>query len=96
MERCSQCPVLAYTNYKNPFVLHTDASTTGLGAVLFQKQTDGTERVVAYASCSLNKVERNYDAHKLKFLALKWAVTNQFMNIYMDHQNLMSLPTIIH
>ena len=41
-EHCSQCPVLAYANYKNPFILHTDASTTGLGAVLSQKQTDGT------------------------------------------------------
>ena len=77
-EHCSQCPVLVYANYKNPFVLHTDASTTGLGAVLSQKQTDGTERVVAYTSHSLNKAERNYDAHKLKFLALKWAMTDQF------------------
>ena len=42
-EHCSQCPVLAYANYKNPFILHTDASTTGLGAVLSQKQLDGTE-----------------------------------------------------
>ena len=77
-EQCSQCPVLAYANYKHPFILHTDASTTSLGAVLSQKQTDGTERLVAYASRSLNKVERNYDAHKLEFLALKWAVTDQF------------------
>ena len=70
--------MLAYANYKNPFILHTDASTTGLGAVLSQKQPDGTERVVAYASHALNKAERNYDAHKFKFLALKWAVTDQF------------------
>ena len=77
-ERCSQCPVLAYANYKNPFVLHTEASTTGLGAVLSQKQTDGTERVVAYASHSLNRTERNYNTNKLKFLALKWVMTDQF------------------
>ena len=77
-EQCSQCPVLAYANYKHPFILHTDASTTGLGAVLSQKQTDGTERVVAYTSHYLNKAERNYDADKLEFLALKWAVTDQF------------------
>ena len=47
---CSECPVLAYADYKRPFVLHTDASTTGLGAVLYQKQEDGKERVIAYAS----------------------------------------------
>ena len=33
---------------------------------------------MAYASHALNKAERNYDAHKLEFLALTWAVTNQF------------------
>ena len=77
-EACSRCPVLAYANYKEPFILHTDASTMGLGAVLSQKQPDGMERVVAYASRSLNKSERNYDAHKLEFLALKWAITEQF------------------
>ena len=49
-EACSRCPVLAYANYKEPFILHTDASTMGLGAVLSQKQPDGMERVVAYAS----------------------------------------------
>ena len=75
---CSECPVLAYADYTKPFVLHTDASTTGLGAVLYQKQEDGKERVIAYASRSLNKAERNYDAHKLEFLALKWAIMDRF------------------
>ena len=75
---CSECPVLAYADYTKPFVLHTDASTTGLGAVLYQKQEDGKERVIAYASRTLNKLERNYDAHKLEFLALKWAIMDRF------------------
>ena len=75
---CSESPVLAYADYAKPFVLHTDASTTGLGAVLYQKQEDGKERVIAYASRTLNRAERNYDAHKLEFLALKWAITDRF------------------
>ena len=75
---CSECPVLAYADYTKPFVLHTDASTTGLGVVLYQKQEDGKERVIAYTSRTLNKSERNYDAHKLEFLALKWAITDRF------------------
>ena len=75
---CSECPVLAYADYTKPFVLHTDASTTGLGVVLYQKQEDGKERVIAYASRTLNKSEQNYNAHKLEFLALKWAITDRF------------------
>ena len=70
---CSQTPILAYANYKKPFKLHTDASENGLGAVLYQKQDDGTDHVIAYASQTLSKSERNYDAHKLEFLALKWS-----------------------
>ena len=69
---CSECPVLAYADYTKPFVLHTDALTMGLGVVLYQNQEDGKERVITYTSLTLNKSERNYDAHKLKFLALKW------------------------
>ena len=38
----------------------------------------GPERVIAFASRTLSKSERNYDAHKLEFLALKWAVTEKF------------------
>ena len=99
---CSQCPVLAYTNYKSLFILHTDASTTGLGAILSQKQLDSAERVVAYASRALNKAERNYDAHKLEFLALKWAVTDQFheylygspkFNVFTDNNPLTYILT---
>ena len=75
---CSQTPILAYANYKKPFKLHTDASENGLGAVLYQKQDDGTDHVIAYASHTLLKFEKNYDAHKLEFLALKWLVTERF------------------
>ena len=69
--------LLAYADYRFPFKLHTDASTTGLGAVLYQNQ-DVHDRVVAYASRSLKTSERNYPAHKLQFLALKWTITDKF------------------
>ena len=42
-------PVLAYADYKLPSVVHTDASASGLGAVLYQQQA-GKDRVIAYAS----------------------------------------------
>ena len=63
---------------KTPFHLNKDASEKGLGAVLYQQQDDGTFRAIAYASQTLSKSERNYDAHKLEFLALKWSVIQRF------------------
>ena len=75
---CSQTPILAYANYRKPFKLHTDASEYGSGAVLYQKQDDGTDHIIAYACQTLPKSERNYDVHKLEFLALKWSVTERF------------------
>ena len=72
-------PVLAYPNFNEPFVLHTDASDKGLGAILYQHQ-DGKLRVVGYGSRTLTAAERNYHLHsgKLEFLALKWAVCEKF------------------
>ena len=75
---CSQTPILANVNYKKPFKLHTDTSESGLGAVLYQKQDDNTECVIAYASRTLSKSKQNYDTHKLEFLALKWSITDRF------------------
>ena len=75
---CTSTPILAYADYKKPFQLQTDASDLGLGAVLCQVNDDKHQRVIAYASCSLSNTERNYPAHKLEFLALKWAVMNRF------------------
>ena len=49
------------------FILHTDASGDGLGAVLYQVQ-EGQKRVIAYATQSLSMSERNYPVHKLEFL----------------------------
>ena len=57
------------------FLLETDASKEGLGAVLSQKQADGWFHLVAYGSWALTAHEKNYHSTKLEFLALKWAIT---------------------
>ena len=71
-------PVLAFTDYTKDFLLETDASKEGLGAVLSQKQEDGWFHPVAYGSLVLTMHEKNYHSTKLEFLALKWAVTEHF------------------
>lgn len=79
VDRLTSPPVMAFPDFTKPFVLHTDASQEGLGAVLYQEQ-DGKLRVLGYASRTLTPAEKNYHMHagKLEFLALKWAVTEKF------------------
>ena len=83
--KCLTAPVLAFADFKKPFLLETDASIEGLGAVLSQKQDDGRYHPVAYASRSLKGGELKYHSSKLEFLALKWAVTEQFRE-YLQYQ----------
>jgi transposase InsO family protein len=84
-EKLMTPPILAFPDYTKPFILHIDASLRGLGAVLLQKQ-ENQERVIAYASRGLKVSERNYPAHKLEFLALKWAVTDRFYDMLYGNQ----------
>uniref|UniRef100_A0A3P8RRT6 Gypsy retrotransposon integrase-like protein 1 n=1 Tax=Amphiprion percula TaxID=161767 RepID=A0A3P8RRT6_AMPPE len=76
-EKLTSSPVLGFANPKLPYVLHTDASSSGLGAALYQEQ-DGKMQVIAYASRGLTPSEMRYPAHKLEFLALKWSVVEKF------------------
>ena len=75
---CLQAPILSFPDFNKPLLLETDASRRGLGAVLSQKQADGRYHPIAYASRVMNETEQRYHSNKQEFLALKWAVTEQF------------------
>ena len=82
-KKCMTVPVLAFADLEKPFVLETDASGIGLGAVLLQEQEDGKLHPVAYATRALHGSQKNYHSSKLEFLALKWAIMEQFQEYLM-------------
>ena len=91
-------PLLRYPDFSQPFILETDASGDGLGAVLAQKQEDGAVQPIAYASRSLQKHEKNYGVSELEGLGVVWAVKHfrpylygHRRKVFTDHEALKSL-----
>ena len=90
-------PILAFPDFSEDFLLETDASRSGLGAVLAQK-VDGLTRPVAYASRTLQPHEANYGATELEALGVVWAVKHfrpylygHRCEVYTDHSALKAL-----
>ena len=94
-------PVLAHPDMRKPFIVSTDASTSGIGYILSQKDTKGKEHPVVYGGRSLRKHEKNYGITELECLALVEAVRtfhiyladNEF-TAFTDHKALQSLHKI--
>ena len=78
-------PILAYPDFSEEFFIHTDASSNGLGCILYQNQA-GKNRVIGFGSHSLLPAEKKYHSTKLEFLALKWAITEKFQD-YLGYAN---------
>ena len=78
-------PVLAYPDPNKEYLLETDASKLGLGAVLSQKQSDGRYHPMAFGSRALHGVEVNYHSTKLEFLAMKWSIKH-FQTYLLGHR----------
>jgi len=68
-KRLVSSPILSFPYEVEKFILDTDASNHGIGAVLSQIQ-NGSERAIAYFSRLLSKAKRNYCVTRRKLLAI--------------------------
>ena len=82
------------------FVLHTDWSVSGIGAVLGQVDDQGSEYMVACASRSLNEHEKRYTPWKGELLAAVWGMKTfrhylhgRNFRLVTDHRPLLGLLT---
>ena len=77
-------PVLALPVQTEPFTLRTDASGTGLGAVLLQER-DQRLHPIAYASKKLSEAERKYHTVELECYAVVWGIRKFYPYLYGRH-----------
>jgi hypothetical protein len=73
--------VLAYPDFNSQFILTTDASKSGVAAILSQVQ-NGVERPISYASRQLNRAKMNYEASEVEMLAVTWATRHYRCYLY--------------
>ena len=100
-DKIHSAPVLVFPDFDNPFLLETDTSKEGLGAMLSQKQDDECYHPITIGSHSLLPVEKNDHSSKLEFLTLKWGMREHFKEylayvpfvVRMDNNSLMYILT---
>ena len=95
-----RAPILTYPDWDKTFVIQTDASIVGLGAVLMQKHDQGY-KVIEYASRSTTPCETRYSISELACAAIIWAVDkfkfyiqHSHFELVTDHRALVSLKNI--
>ena len=71
----SKPPILKLPDVTKPFILQTDASHIGIGAVLLQEDAAGEKRPVAFANRKLQPRETHYSTIEQECLAIVWGVT---------------------
>ena len=93
-------PILTYPNFREPFLLFVDASSTGIGFTLAQIQ-NGKEVVIAYNGRGLNQAEQNYSTTEREALALVEGIKkfqpylhNHKFTVVTDHSSLRWLMNV--
>ena len=91
-------PCLAHYAKDRDNIVTTDASKTGLSITLWQKQSDGEIKPIAFGSRYLNESEQNYSIGELELLAVVWGLEEfrfhlygKKVFLYTDHQALEPL-----
>ena len=81
---------MAYFDPNKETELVTDASSSGLSAILMQNTPGEDRRVVAYSSRALTDVERCYSQTEREALAIVWAVERLHLYLYGSHFKLIT------
>ena len=91
-------PLLAFIDYSAPLILRTDASTLGVGGILFQPGEKGKEVAVAYVSKAFTETERKWSTIEQEAFAIYYCIRQleHYLNghkffIETDHRNLTYL-----
>jgi len=100
--RLVESPVLVQPEFQKEFILETDASDYGIGAVLGQCDSRGKLRPVSFISRKLTSAEKNYSTREKEALAIVWSVEklSHFLwgrkfTIITDHKSLVWMRTLL-
>ena len=90
-------PVLSVPDFRVPFIVATDASQYGVGAVLYQV-VGGKKKFIGFGAKALQKGQKNYPAPKRELLAMlfglrRWGemLQPQEFMVEVDHKALVHL-----
>jgi hypothetical protein len=99
----SSSPVLSAPDWDKPFIVATDASKYGLGAILYQMDANGKRKYISFASRVLNSAQTRYGAHKRELLGVVFALQKfsdwlwgRRFTLYCDHESLVHWNTQKH
>eukprot|EP00794_Sanderia_malayensis_P010577 gene10577-11699_t len=96
-------PILGFPDTNKDYVLYTDASDVGIGAVLTQKDKDGADKVISFASKAFSSAEKNWTTTEKEAFAVVWAlqyfhpyVYGRHVLVFTDHRALQWIKGMKH